>query len=131
MSYSYVNMGKLDKALDVGFISLKKCEVMKDTLGIGAAYDSIAGIYQSMKDYENAEIFYDKAISNLQLMKDKQGIFAVYINKLGLYGEYKDEKLFPMIKTTFEFYQQGKFSTDSYKIYAYSWYSFKLLKEKK
>ena len=131
MSYSYVNMGKLDKALDVGFISLKKCEAMKDTLGVGAAYDSIAGIYQSMKDYENAEIFYDKAISNLQLTKDKQGIFAVYINKLGLYEEYKNEKLFSMIDATFEFYQQSKFSIDSYKIYAYSWYSFKLLKEKK
>jgi signal transduction histidine kinase len=131
MSYSYINLGKLDKALDAGFMSLKNCEALEDTLGIGAAYDSIAGIYQSMKDYENAEIFYDKAIFNLQLMKNKQGIFAVYINKLGLYGEYKDEKLFPMIKTTFEFYQQSKFSTDSYKIYAYSWYSFKLLKEKK
>ena len=131
MSYSYVNMGKLDKALDVGFISLKKCEAMQDTLGVGAAYDSIAGIYQSMKDYENAEIFYDKAISNLQLTKDEQGVFAVYINKLGLYEEYKNEKLFSMIDATFEFYQQSKFSIDSYKIYAYSWYSFKLLKEKK
>jgi signal transduction histidine kinase len=131
MSYNYVNLGKLDKALDAGMMSLKKCEALKDTLGVGAAYDSIAGIYHSMKDYENAEIFYDKAIFNLQMIKYDEGIFAVYINKLGLYEEYKNEKLFPMIKTTFAFYQQSKFSTDSYKIYAYSWYSFKLLKEKK
>jgi two-component system, NarL family, sensor kinase len=131
MSYNYVSLGKLDKALEAGLLSLKKYEALKDTLGVGAAYDSIAGIYQSMKDYENAETSYDKALLNLQLIKDKKGIFAVYINKLGLYEEYKNEKLSPMIDTAFDFYQQSKFSTDSYKIYAYSWYSFKLLKEKK
>jgi two-component system, NarL family, sensor kinase len=131
MSYNYASLGQLDKALEAALMSLKKSEALKDTFGIGATYDSIAGIYQSMKDYENAEICYDKAIVNLQLMKNNSGIFAVYLNKLGLYEEYKNEKLFPMIDTTFAFYQQSKLSADSDKIYAYSWYGFKLLKEKK
>jgi signal transduction histidine kinase len=131
MSYNYASLGKLDKGLETVFMSLRKCEEIKDTLSVGAAYDGIAWIYQSMKDYENAEKYYDKAVFNFKLKKHNQNIFAVYLNKLALYKIYKNEKLFPMIETVFEFYKQNKLFSDDYKIKAYSYYSYKLLKENK
>lgn len=131
LSYTYTEVGKLDLALKASFKALENCDIIKDTIGIGSTYDAIASIYYSMDDYKNSEIYYDKAIEKLYSAKHDMGVFTVYLNKLGLYDATENKKLFALIDTTYQYYQSCDFNNDSYKIDAYSWYSYKLLKENK
>jgi two-component system NarL family sensor kinase len=131
LSYTYNEMGKFDKALKASFKSLESSIMQKDTLGFGASYDAIGGVYLAMKDYQNAEIYMNKAIHTLGSMKHQMGVFAVYLNKLGLYELINSPKLEPFIDSMFVFHQQQDFQNDSYKIYAYSWKIQQLLQQKK
>jgi two-component system, NarL family, sensor kinase len=131
LSYTYTEMGKFDKALEASFKSLESSIMQKDTVGFGAGYDAIAGVYLAMKDYQNAEIYMNKAIYTLDAAKHHMGVFAVYLNKLGLYEETHSTKLGPLIDSMFVYHQQHDFKNDSYKVYAYSWKIQQLLEQKK
>ena len=63
--------------------------------------------------------------------KHNIGVLAVYLNKITLYENYDKSKMYPMIDTMYQFYNQNKFAYDSYELYAKSGYCYKLLNENK
>ena len=117
LSYTYSDIGKYDKALEAAFRSLDGSIMLNDTLGMGATYDAIGTIYTGIKDYDNAEIYMDKAIQTLSSIKHYTGVMAVYLNKLGLYEETNN----PLIDSMYVFHEKQDFHNNSFKIYAYSW----------
>ena len=51
--------------------------MLKNTFGVGAAYDAISAVYRSMYDYENAETYMDKAIFSLNSVNEYVGVLIV------------------------------------------------------
>lgn len=131
LSYNYSNIGQLDQALSNAIKALEIAVVMKDTLGIGGIYDAMANTYHMMNDHKNTEIYYEKAIKMLSSVDSKDGVFATSLNKIALYDEMESPKLYPAIDSLMNYYNRSNFNNDSYKLYIYSWYSYKLLREKK
>ncbi len=131
LGYTYTETGKLDKGLEAAFKALDGSVMLNDTLGVGAAYDAIGGVYQMMQDYKNAEVYMNKAIFSLNSTKHYMGVFAVYLNKLALYEEIDSPKLSSFIDSVYLFHQKHNFNNDSYKIYANSWKADQFLKQKK
>lgn len=131
LGYTYSEMGKLDKALAASFNALNNSLMLKDTLGFGAGFDSIATIYKAMKDYQNAEIYMDKAIEALKSINNCVGVVAVYLNKSGLYQETNNPKLEALVDSMYVYHESHDFRNDSYKVYVYSWKAHNYLKHKK
>lgn len=131
LGYSYTEAGKLDKGLEASFKALDGYLLLKDTLGIGAAYDAIGGIYNAMEDYKNAELYMDKAIFSLNSIKHNTGVFEVYLNKLALFEDTDNPKLNSLVDLVYRYYQKENLNNDFYKISAYSWQAHEFLKGKK
>lgn len=131
LGYTYNEMGKFDKALEASFKALESSLMLKDTLGFGAGYDSVASIYLGMKDYQNAEIYMDKAIRALESINNHMGVVAVYLNKSGLYQETNNPKLETFVDSMYAYHESHDFKNESYKIYVYSWKAHNYLKQKK
>ncbi len=131
LGYIYTETGKLDKGLEMTFKALDASIMLKDTFGIGAAYDAVSAVYRTMQDYKNAEIYTDKAIFNLLSAKEYIGVLSVYENKLALYEEINSPKLKSLIDSVYLFYQKHNFKNDTHKLYVYSWKAMQLLNENK
>ncbi len=131
LGYIYTETGKLDKGLEMSFKALDNSLMLRDTFGVGAAYDAISAVYLSMYDYENAEIYMDKAIFSLNSVKQYMGVLTVYENKLALHEEIESPNLKALIDSVYLFYQKHNFKNDTHKLYVYSWKAGQLLKEKK
>jgi two-component system, NarL family, sensor kinase len=131
LGYIYTETGKLDMGLEMAFKALDTSIMLKDTVGVGAAYDAISSVYRSMYDYNNAENFMNKAIVSLDSAKEYIGVLTVYENKLALYEEIDNPNLKPLIDSVYLFYQKHHFKNDTHKLYVYSWKAIQLLKEKK
>ncbi|MFY7911782.1 MAG: tetratricopeptide repeat-containing sensor histidine kinase [Emticicia sp.] len=131
LGYIYTEIGKFDKALRASFKALDTFLMLKDTLGLGAGYDSISGIYMAMKDYQNAEIYMDKAISALKSINNHMGVMAVYLNKSGLYQETNNPRLEAIVDSMYAYHESYNFGNESYKAYIYSWKAYNYLKRRK
>jgi signal transduction histidine kinase len=85
--------GNLFRADSLAYIALKTAEEIKDYKQIGFAYRNIADVSSGIKKFNEAKVFYNKAIFNYAKINDKMGIITCY-NNLGVnyfnIGQYEE-----------------------------------------
>lgn len=93
----YYNLfnGDLEPALQAFFKSAKVAADAKYTRGEASAYISIADVYSSMGNFENAELYYNKAIQSFRSINDSISLASALLNAgdLYFYSEKYDKAL--------------------------------------
>jgi two-component system, NarL family, sensor kinase len=128
MCYDYSESGKHEEALKAGLAALDKAELIRDSSDIAASNDALGAVYRALYDYENSEKCYDRGLMYMPL-NQTYARFILYLNKVGLYELYKPEKLASAIDTAYQYFNENKLNNDAYKLFIYSLYAEKLLKE--
>jgi signal transduction histidine kinase len=128
MCYNHSELGKYEEALKAGLAALDKAELIRDSSDIAASNDALGAVYRALYDYENSEKCYDRGLMYMPL-NQTYARFILYLNKVGLYELYKPEKLASAIDTAYQYFNENKLNNDAYKLFIYSLYAEKLLKE--
>ncbi len=136
LSWCYYRLGKQDQALAYSFKALeyiKKTDTQMLTPGV---YSVVSAIYQSLKDYKNAELYIDKTIAFYKKDGDNEmsrdNIFIMLYNKMSLLDLCgKTEQRAKLLDSTYLAYKNNSFSHPSTKIVIYSLYVKKLINENK
>lgn len=136
LSWCYYRLGKQDQALAYSFKALeyiKKTDTQMLTPGV---YSVISAIYQSLKDYKNAELYIDKTIEFFKKDGDNEmsrdNTFIMLYNKMSLLDLCgKTEQRAKLLDSTYLAYKNNSFSHPSTKIVINSLYVKKLIDEKK
>ncbi len=136
LSWCYYRLGKQDQALAYSFKALeyiKKTDTQMLTPGV---YSVVSAIYQSLKDYKNAELYIDTTIAFYKKDGDNEmsrdNIFIMLYNKMSLLDLCgKTEQRAKLLDSTYLAYKNNSFSHPSTKIVIYSLYVKKLINENK
>jgi signal transduction histidine kinase/tetratricopeptide (TPR) repeat protein len=136
LAWCYYRLGKQDQALAYSFKSLeyiKKTDTQMLTPGV---YSVISAIYQSLKDYKNAELYIDKTIEFFKKDGDNEmardNTFIMLYNKMSLLDLCgKTTQRAKLLDSTYLAYKNNNFSHPSTKIVINSLYVKKLINENK
>ena len=86
----YYNQGKIDKALEYYFLSLKISEELKEKQGMAYCYNSIALTYEYQGEFDKALEYYFLSLNNYEEIKDTEGMAHEYWNIASFYHIKKD-----------------------------------------
>lgn len=92
----YNFLGNYDVAIENQFKSLKYAEEVNDPISIAINYNSIASIYNNMKDYENSILYNQKALAEFQTTSYPLGEATVCLNLANSY--FKDNQISESLK---------------------------------
>ena len=89
----YSNIGELDLALETYFKTVNIAIESKDLNREGIVYSAIAGVYATMENFSNAELFYNKSIQIFRITDDSKSLAIALLNLGDAYfsmGRYED-----------------------------------------
>ncbi|MBL4655222.1 MAG: tetratricopeptide repeat protein [Bacteroidia bacterium] len=86
----YYNQGKIDKALEYYFLSLKISEELKEKQGMAYCYNSIALTYEYQGELDKALEYYFLSLKIREEFKDTEGMAHEYWNIASFYHIKKD-----------------------------------------
>lgn len=129
MAFCYFAIGEHEKALQNNVKALSWFEKTKSQTGKGGVYDNIALVHLYTKNYKEAEVYFDKAMTAYQEVGDQPNIMTSLHNKILLYDEMENPKKFALIDSTYHLFRKSKMRDESLELGLSSFYIDVLLHE--
>ena len=131
LAYCYHTVGKQDLAIKNNFEALHYFNKNQNLTAIAGVYSSLGTIYQTLNEFDNAEKYYDQALTFLKKANDLKNVFNTLNNKIILYEISKDARLASLVDSTFHYFNKSGLVDDDIKILTYSSYINKLFQQDK
>jgi two-component system, NarL family, sensor kinase len=129
LAFCYFAMGKQEKALYYNSKALALFNQTDNYTGRGGIYDNMALVSLYMKNYQEAEKNFDKAMSDYKRNDDQGNILVSLHNKIILYQEMEDPKQYQLIDSTYHLFIRNKTKDESLEVALSSFYVDMLLHE--
>lgn len=131
ISFSYFSLGDQDLAMKNTMLALKYFNKADDNTGRGSVYTNLSSISIATKNYKLGEEYGKKAMGYYVKAQDTTNIIITLYNKIHNYEEAENPKMYPLIDSTYHYFNQIKYNNISLKIAIYTYYTKKLLHENK
>jgi len=131
LGFCYFSIGNQNAAISYNFKALELNIQIDNYNGIGRDYNTLATIYFSSNDFNQAIIYYDKAIKYIKKANDLENVFIIIENKIIAYEESENPKINALVDSVYTAFNQSKIPSDDVKIFVYNCYITKLIKENK
>lgn len=131
LAFCYFSIGNQNAAISYNFKALELNNQIDNFNGIGRGYNTLATIYFSSNDFGQAIIYYDKAIKYLKKANDLENVFIILENKVIAYEESENPKINVLVDSIYTAFNQSKIQSDDVRIFVYSCYITKLIRENK
>lgn len=131
LSFSYFSLGEQDLALKNSMLALKYFNKTESYTGRGSVYSTLSSISVATKNYKLAEQYGKKALEFYKKDNDTTNIVINLYNKIHNYEESNNPKMYALIDSTYNYYNEIGLKNTSLKIGIYTYYTKKLLNENK
>lgn len=131
LSFCNFNIGNQDLAIKYNMQALTYFKKINHINGIGAVYNSLAGIYYTANNYPEAEKYYDKAIDCFKKAKDLDNVFIALYNKAAIYSNDNNKNLNALVESTYNYFNSSGSKSKDTKISVYTSYISSLLRQEK
>lgn len=129
VSFSHFSLGDQDLAMKNTMMALKYFSQIDDNTGKGSVYTNLSSISVATKNYKQGEEYGRKAMEFYRKAKDTTNIIISLYNKIHNYEEAENPKMYPLIDSTYNYFNKIKYINPSLKIAIYTYYTKKLLHE--
>ncbi len=129
LAFCYFALGKQESALKYNLKALELFNQTDNYTGRGGIYDNMALVSLYLKNYPEAEMYFDKAMSDYKRTGDVGNTMVSLHNKIILYEEMEDPKMFHLIDSTYHLFIGSKIKDESLEVALSSFYVDMLLHE--
>ena len=127
MAFCYSSVGDQKAALENNLKALTFFDKTDDPSGKSIVYGNLYFVHLFTKNYAQAEVYIDKSIEAYIRRKDTTNIFISLLNKNMLYEEMEHPDKYPLIDSTYRYFNTCGLNDPSLKISIYTDYVKKLL----
>lgn len=92
-SICYKNLGKLNEAVDKAMMALKLVEKSGDKSSLPVVYNNLAGLHQSLGNYELSLGFFDKVLKEIDSVENSANFGIVLVNRADLMMDHLSDTL--------------------------------------
>jgi len=131
MSFCYQSLGDQTLAYQCNVKALEYYRKTGDFSSLGLVYGNFSIIYCRTKEYAKAEKSNDIAFEYHKKAKDTSNMVTNMLNKIDIYLQSGDKRIYDEIEAVYQFYNKSNLKDSSLKIAVYTYYTKKLLHEKK
>jgi len=129
MAFCYSAIGEQEKALECNMKALGWFNKTDNLTGLGGIYDNLALVHMFTKNYGEADVYFDKAMTAYRQAGDTTNMFTTLHNKLLMYEETGSPRRFGLIDSTYRFFMRSGIQDESMEIALSSFYVDKLIHE--
>lgn len=115
MSFSYFSLGDQDLAMKNTMQALKYFNLADDNTGKGSVYTNLSSISIATGNYKLGEEYGKKAMEYYVKANDTTNIIISLYNKIHNYEEANNSKMYPLIDSTYHYFNQIKYNNTSLK----------------
>lgn len=129
LAFCYFALGQHEKALDNDLKALYWFNQTDNATGKGAIYDNLALVNLYIRNYKDAEVYFERAMHAYKQVHDSVNMFTSLHNKIILYQEMGHPDQYYLIDSTYHVFKKSKLVDESLEVSLSAFYIQTLLHE--